>query len=266
MEHATAGINSAFAATLHTTGGPVFCKATTDPTSAMHRTEVQVAPFLPAVAPRLLWNVEVDGWLLLGFTHAAGQHADLSPHSPDLALVGEGVSTLANELTPCPPVQVPALADKLTRVAPWRRLRHNPPEDMDQWARERFDEFVTREALVTEAVRGDTLAHTDLHPLNILVSNTAHVIDWAWAQRAAVWVDTAYLVPRLIAAGHEPADAEQWASGLPTWSKASPEEITAFATTIYGWWEWLRVQYPAPHRARLAETARTWAEHRLQAT
>ncbi|MGH3608727.1 MAG: hypothetical protein ACRDRD_11660 [Pseudonocardiaceae bacterium] len=32
----------------------------------------------------------------------------------------------------------------------------------------------------TSALQGDTLLHTDLDPLNVLINDTARVIDWAW--------------------------------------------------------------------------------------
>ncbi|MBP2472405.1 hypothetical protein JOF53_001277 [Crossiella equi] len=264
VEQASAGINSAFAATLHTEAGPVFCKATTDSTSPMHLTELQVAPFLPPAAPRLLWHTEVAGWLLLGFEHIAGQHADLSPGSSDLGPVLEAVGSFADLLTPCPPVGVPSLVSKLAWVAAWRRLRKSPPPELHPWVRAHLDDGVQFEAAALEAIQGDTLVHTDLHPLNLLITeDRARVIDWAWAQQAAPWVDPAYLVLRFIADGHTPASAEELVAALPAWGMARDEEVTAFAVAVCGWWEYLRLQHPAPHRAHLAETARRWARHRL---
>ncbi|GAA2779387.1 hypothetical protein GCM10010452_03830 [Crossiella cryophila] len=266
VDYATTGVNSAFAATLHTEDGLVFCKGTTDTTSAAHRTEVRVAPYLPAVAaPRLLWHTDESGWLLLGFEHVAGQHADLSPESPHIDLVVEALHILTEALTPCPPVEVPHLSDKLARVAPWRRLRQAPPKELEPW-RDRFDEFIALEGVAIEAVRGDSLAHTDLNPLNILITDRAKIIDWAWAHRAAPWVDSAHLVIRLIASGHAPQDAEARAASLRGGSGSAPEKLTAFAVTVFGWWEWLRVKYPAPQRARLVEAASTWAAYRLSET
>ena len=82
VESPSVGRNSAFAASLTTSDGLVFCKGgrTDRPQPIMHRNEAVVSPFLPReLAPQMLWRVEQDGWLLLGFEHVSGQHADLSP-------------------------------------------------------------------------------------------------------------------------------------------------------------------------------------------
>lgn len=126
----------------------------------MHRTEAQVNPWLPAIAPRLLWQVEQAGWLLLGFEHVTGQHANLSPGSPDLPLIADTVSALASELTPCPPVPVPTLGDKFARMAAWPRLRDNPPHTPDDWTRAKLDRFTAQEPHAIELGRGQ---HTRPH-------------------------------------------------------------------------------------------------------
>ena len=53
----------------------------------MHRNESKINPYLPAQMPRLHWQVEASGWLMLGFEYVAGRHPDLSPGSPDLSSV-----------------------------------------------------------------------------------------------------------------------------------------------------------------------------------
>lgn len=80
---APAGRHSEFSSTLRTPAGRVFVKGiTTDnPGVWAHRHEAAVNPRLPAIAPRLLWTVEAAGWLLLGYEHVDGRHADLSPGS-----------------------------------------------------------------------------------------------------------------------------------------------------------------------------------------
>lgn len=265
-EPPTAGRNSEFSATLHLVDETkVFCKGiTTDSQDArMHRTEAQVNPWLPAHAPRLLWQVEQAGWLLLGFEHVTGQHANLSPGSPHLPLIADTVSALAVELTPCPPVPVPTLSDKFARMSAWRRLRDDPPRALDPWTRDNLDLFAAQEPHAIELVAGNTLAHTDMHSLNILVGQTASVIDWAWTHTAPPWVDTAYLAIRLIEAGHTPAQAEQWAATTPAWSEASSDDLTTFAIEVYGMWEYLRHTRPLPAREAATKAARIWVQHRL---
>lgn len=120
------------------------------------------------------------------------------------------------------------------------------------------------EKRAVELVSGNSLLHTDLHALNILVGESARVIDWAWSRRGAIWVDTAFLVIRLIAAGHEPDEAEKWADAVPPWHDASDSARTAFAVAVYGIWAWLGRKSPLPHRPKLTAVARTWARCRLR--
>ncbi|WP_190812922.1 phosphotransferase family protein [Saccharopolyspora pogona] len=265
-----AGRNSDVSATLHTGGGHVlFCKGVRleTPRARMHRHEAQVNPYLPPeVAPRLLWQVEVDGWLLLGFEHVPGRHADLSPGSPDLPQVAATVRALGEALTPCP-LDVPRLAEQWTRLAAWRRLAHNPAAEPAAWLRDRLGEFIHRERRAFQALDGDTLAHTDLHPLNVLVADRARVVDWAWSRRAAPWVDPAFLVLRLIEAGHLPEAAERWAAAtFPAWRTVTDETRTDFAVAVLGAWHHMFRVDPDPQRAPLVTVARRWVAHRLGET
>ncbi|MBB5160055.1 hypothetical protein [Saccharopolyspora phatthalungensis] len=262
-----AGRNSDVSATLHAGGGHVlFCKGVRLDTSRarMYRHEARVNPYLPSeVAPRLLWQTEVDGWLLLGFDHVPGRHADLAPDSPDLPLIADALRTIGASLTPSP-VDAPQLAEQWARLAAWRRLAHDQDAEPDQWLRDRLGDFIDRERRAFEAIEGDALAHTDLHPLNVLVCDRARVVDWAWSRRAAPWVDAALLVLRLIDAGHTAAAAECWAAdALPAWSAASDETRTDFAVAVLGVWHHMARANPGPQRAPLVDTARRWVAHRL---
>jgi hypothetical protein len=262
-----AGRNSHFAATLCLAdGGRVFCKgvAADSGMARMHRREAEINPWLPALAPRLLWQLEESSWLVLGFEHVAGRHADLSPGSPDLQPVAEALTTLAHELSPWPGPRVPAHTEKMARATPWQKLRDDPPPSLDPWTRANLDRFAALEPVAAELVAGDTLAHTDVHELNLLINDSAHLVDWAWAHRAAPWVDTAFVVIQLVQAGHSPEQAEQWAADVDAWRAAPPTAVTAFATEIYGMWEHLRHVHPLPIREGPTQAARLWARHRAE--
>lgn len=56
------------------------------------------------------------------------------------------------------------------------------------------------------------------------------VIDWAWPHRGPAWIDTAFLVPHLILAGHTAHDAEMWAGQIPAYQQADDAAVTAFVT------------------------------------
>lgn len=261
---APAGRHSEFSATLLLNAGQVFVKGITadHPQATGHRHEAYVNPLLPAVAPRLQWTVETSGWLMLGFEHVSGRHADLSPDSDDLPLVADAVTTMARALTPCPASNAPKLTHQWARLAAWRRLRHNPPPDLHPWSLANLDRFVEWERQAIDTVAGSSLAHTDLHSLNLVVGQSARVVDWAWSRQAAPWLDIGFLVLRLIEAGHTPAEAERWAAGLDAWTEASDTARTAFAVAVLGIWEFLQRDQPLPHRERLTNAARRWARHR----
>ena len=261
-----AGRNSDFSATLRVQGDVLFCKGISDAEGTrgrMHRHERDINRFLPsAVAPRLRWSTQTAGWLLLGFDKVPGRHADLSPDSPDLPLIADTVTTMARELAHTT-ANAPLLAEQWARLAAWRRLAANPA-DLDVWARTQLDVLIEWERLAIELVNGDSLVHTDLHSLNIVVGNgRARVVDWAWSRIGNPAVDVAFLINRLIAAGHTPHAAEQWADTIPIW-RATPENTrTAFALAILGIWEHVLRHNSLPPGADLTAAARRWTHHRL---
>jgi hypothetical protein len=233
-QSASAGSVSNLAATLEAANGPVFCKAiqTDNPLVRMHRTEARVNSWLPSIAPRMRWRVEESGWLVLGFDHVSGRHADLSPSSADLPIIADTLTALSQGLTPCPPVRVQAATKRWAgRIEP-------------------------------EMVDGNTLIHTDVTPFNFLLGARVHVVDWSMPCRGAAWIDTALMIVRLVRAGHGPADAEEWADQIPPWKQADPHAIDAFAAALADLWEQRRQESRSPHRAPLAVAARSWATYR----
>lgn len=229
------GASCELAVTLHTPAGQVFCKGgrTDGPKSWLYRKEARINPWLPEAAPRLRWTVERDGWLLLGFEHAPGRHPRLEPGSPDLDAVADLLVALARELAPCPPIEVQPFTER------WRGL------------------------IAPELVDGDNLLHTDMTPRNFLLGDRLRLVDWSAPCRGAAWIDTAFMLVRLIRAGHSPADAEQWADRIPAFAEADAEAVTEFTDALVRLWEWMHRTAPAPHRGPLLDAARQWHAHRL---
>lgn len=222
------------AAILHTATGPVFCKGgeSADASARLYRNEARFNRWLPAAVPRLRWTVEQSGWLLLGFEYAPGHHPDLAPGSPDLDPVADLLGRLARELTPCPPVNVQPFTQR------WRGL------------------------IDPASVDGDTLLHTDMTPRNFLLGDRLRIVDWSAPCRGAAWLDTAFMVVRLIRAGHEPAAAEAWAARIPAWADASEESVDAFTRTLVHLRERQQRSNPAPHLGPLLDAARRWNSYR----
>lgn len=225
-----AGSVSELAVTLFTDTGRLFIKGTKldAPLAWTYHREATINPWVSPLAPRLRWAIEQGEWLLLAFDYAPGRHANASPGSPDLDALAATLTAISR--TPCPPI----------KVQPATR----------RWAG-RIDEHL---------VDGTALVHTDMSLKNFLISgHTVRVVDWATPCRGVAWLDTAWMIPRLIAAGHTPDAAEEWARQIPAWSDASPDAVTAFASALAGMWEEWQRERPAPHRGPLAAAARTWA-------
>ncbi|WP_169515202.1 phosphotransferase [Amycolatopsis benzoatilytica] len=224
----------------------------------MQQVEARVNPALPhSVAPRLLWEAESSGWSVLGFEHVAGHHANLAPGSPDLALVADSAATMARTLGRCT-LDLPAAAEQWAWNAPWRRLSKATDRDLDAWDHQHLEELVDWERKGIDLLRGDSLVHGDLHPLNILVSDRAHVVDWAWSSIGAPWLDGVALTLRLVAGGHAPAEAEEWAQQIAPYREAPADGVTAFAVLIMGMWAY-RGAFP-----QLTEVARQYVRHRTE--
>jgi phosphotransferase family enzyme len=261
----SAGWNADFAATVVLTSGQrVFCKGARadNATARAVHFEARVTSVLPECAPGLLWKVDQSGWMLLGFEHIDGRPADLSPGSGDILLVIDALVETARQLTPSPLGTVPSLAEMVDDVAPWRTLRDHPPTELDPWTADHLAVFAAQEPAVLEMLSGRTLAHTDLHERNILINHSAHIMNWARAKLAPPWVDMAHLIIQLIASGHTPEQAEDWAESTALWRDAPPISITATAVETYGLWEHLRHDDPYPIQDASIHAARTWAMYR----
>ncbi|MBR7830666.1 phosphotransferase [Actinospica sp. MGRD01-02] len=237
---AEAGTNSAVAAVLETeASGRVFLKGLPEDHVSVidQQREARVSPHIEGIGPRMLWQETAAGWDLIAFEMVEGaRHADYTPGSPDLPKLAALMGQLAK--TSCPRVQMMS--------AGWRWGAY-----LDS----------TSDFGILE---GDALLHTDYHVGNVLITDDrAWLIDWAWATRGAAFIDPALVLPRLIAAGHSPAEAETWAAEHPAWQEANPEAITKFAAAISRLWSQLADKNPhATWRRPMVEAATTWADHR----
>ncbi|MFI5911762.1 hypothetical protein [Dactylosporangium sp. NPDC051541] len=232
------GRNSAVAARLTTTSGAVFCKAL----PADHRwvwtqtREAAIAPYLTGVAPRLIGRIETGGWDVLLFEALADHHADYQPGSADIPIIVTLLDAVA--ATPCPPIDLRDAAQRLQRYV-------SDPAELRYFT-------------------GTTLLHTDLNNANVIVGpDRARFVDWGWATRGAIWLDTAYWVIWLIAAGHSPAGAEACAAATAAWPMAPHPGLNAFASAQDRLWTEIAARSPADiWTSRLAVAAERWALYR----
>lgn len=231
-----AGLNSSVAAVVRTPQGRYFVKAL--PTD--HRwvwtqaREAEIAPYLTAVAPALQARIVVQDWDVLVFEALHGSQADYTPGSADLDRVAHLLTRIGD--VPCPDIELREASQRLQKYADEADLHH---------------------------FAGPALLHTDLNNANIIVSaDRARIVDWGWATRGAPWLDTAYWVIWLIAAGHEPSHAEKLAATVPSWQHASDNGIDAFAAANTRLWTEIAGHQPDPFTTPLKNAARRWHEYR----
>ncbi|KPI18525.1 hypothetical protein OK074_7950 [Actinobacteria bacterium OK074] len=238
-ETVSQGFNSEIAARVFTESGPLFVKglrADHKRSWTQHR-EAAVNPYLRGIAPALLWKVEEAGWVLLGFENLSGHHADYSPGSPDLPKVA-GLLARLGEVA-CPDIELRSAEQRFAAYAV-------VPADLEYFA-------------------GASLLHTDLNDHNVIVDDSAHLVDWAWATRGAAWLDAGYWVVWLIAAGnHTPESAEHRAGRIPAWNTAPAAGITAFARATENVWEEIAGDDPDEWTERMLRASRLWARFRQQ--
>ena len=233
----SAGLNSSVAALLHTAGGRYFVKAL--PTD--HRwvwtqaSEANIAQYVRPVAPALCTRIVTQEWDVLVFEALEGNQADYTPGSPDLRSVARLLTQISE--IPCPATEL--------RDAPQRLQQYADEADLHHFA-------------------GQALLHTDLNNANIIISkDQARIVDWGWATRGAPWLDPAYWVIWLIAAGHEPLHAEKLAATVRSWQHASDKGLDAFAAANVRLWAEIAGPQPDTFTAPLMAAARRWHDYRL---
>lgn len=236
VEPVGSGLNSAFAAALHTADGALFVKGMPEDhpgVRGQHR-EAAVAPHICGIAPRLRWHLNTAGWDLLGFDHLPGHTADLSPASPDLADLARTLTRLS-ELEP-PPLPLPRIEQRWSGLA----------DDAD-----------------LALLAGEHLLHTDLNPNNILISDSrAWLVDWAWPTLGAPWIDPACAALWLITEGHTPTTAETWAQTLPAWNRLPQNALDTFIAVNARLWTTIATDDPQPWKLALRNAAHLWLTHR----
>jgi hypothetical protein len=255
------GQNSDIAAVLHRPDAqPVFVKGVNGVSRRMRwlRNETVAAPLTQGLSPKVLFSQDIDGWLVVGFEYVTGRPANLAPASGDLAIVAKTV----DRISALPGTGLRPLRDRWGVTDWWTKLAAEAPDTVQGWD---FDEVAHWASRFPTLVDGDRLAHTDLHGDQFLIDdNTVHVIDWGYPGTGAPWADAAFLVLRLIEAGHAAADAEAWVhANVSCFSHADDECLTAFAVYIAGLWGYWAATGDISGAQGRARVAREYAAWRL---
>ena len=184
--------------------GTVFVKAVPDrPGGRLEEVmrQAQISPHLDGLSPALLWQARDRGWYALGFEVLTSRPSDFTSKSPDLPLVVQTLDRI-NELT--------------------------VPEVAAEWWETRWDEFLTKAE--QKLLRGDHLAHTDLHPHNLVVGREGMwVLDWAWPTRASAVVTPSTLAVQLVSAGQDPGEVEKLLASSSSWGRLDQDALVVFA-------------------------------------
>jgi hypothetical protein len=70
------------------------------------------------------------------------------------------------------------------------------------------------------------------------------------------------LVLRLLAAGHQPDEAEAWAAQLPAWACAAREAVDTFAIISLRMWDEIATDDPQPWKTRMKAMVQKWVAFR----
>ncbi|WP_344247145.1 protein kinase [Actinocorallia libanotica] len=196
--------------------------------------EAAINPYVaPDLSPVMRWRAQDETWIVLGFNVIEARPADFTPGSPDL----------------------PAVVDILNRITALPL-----PEVARGWTETRWDAHADD----PDFLRGDALLYTDIHPDNLLIGQTrTWAIDWSWPTRGAAFIDPALLVIQLIAAGHTPKAAEDWAADCTAWNDADPRAVDAFAIATARMWQTFSERRPEEAWMQaMAEATCQWTAYR----
>lgn len=255
-----AGVHASFTGTINLNGERWFCKAVRVSGSRLEQMlndESRISRRVGSLAPALIADFTQDSWRVLLFENAPGRHLNLSPQNSDLGLLTELVNELHRELPGVSPDGFSRLSDQWRRLSPWRRLAALPRSEVTAVTAALAEEASENEHQRLQLLQSETLAHTDLHSLNVLIHGRhLRVVDWAWTRIAPPWYDALLLTVRLREAGHSPQAALAWLESTKPGKQLDQPTLRAIMLEATGVWTWLaRGDQDRPHLNNLAAAA-----------
>jgi hypothetical protein len=232
------GLSTSVRLILHTETGDVFVKGT-GPGNTDHQRRrlalgADLAPYVTAVSPPLLWRVTQDGWDITGWPALPGRPwADQKPGSPDIPKMTSLLAKLS---------ELPA------------------PGVLTGTARERWEDYADDPRVFD----GDAIVHRDPNPTNFVVNDgEAWMVDFGWAVRGPAWMTSAALIASLMEAGWTAPDADNAMQAVPAWASAPPAAVNAHARATVSEWERVTRRGPLHEVWQFrAAVARQWAAYR----
>jgi hypothetical protein len=258
-ESQRAGFTPGFASVLHCADGSShFVKAASTKAQRMfaesYREEARKLAALPpgVPAPRLLWTLEVEDWVVLGIEHADSR----PPHRPwdeaDLRRSLDTLATTAAALTPPPPGL--GLDDFASEFADWPAYWDHVRATQPGFPH--LDEASALAARYREATGGNTLVHTDVRDDNILlcVDGRTLVCDWNWPVLGAAWLDTLIL---LIGPRGDGLDVDAVLAREPLTRDVPAEHVDIVLALVTGYF-FRQADQPVPHSSPHIREHQLW--------
>ncbi|MFC8825950.1 phosphotransferase [Streptomyces sp. NPDC057137] len=204
--------------------------------AAHHRREVEVNGGLPpgAPVPRLLGAYDANGWVALVFEDVDGALPVQPWREGELVRVLDAMTDLSERLTPAPRLNSAATSP---RLGGWGRLVDSPRSlarlavVAPRAARE-LDRHLALEARLPEAIVGETLAHGDLYPFNVLLTDErVVVVDWPHAWTGPAYADVVMLLGSVALDGIDP---EPYAARHPLLRGVDPVAVDVLISAQAG--------------------------------
>ncbi len=200
------GFTGGFAARAQLADGRrVFIKAAGEGQHAYeaYQREAEVVPQLPKAvqAPTIITTAHADSWFAVVSEWVEGRMPGAPWTVEDFGLVTAACEQLAEALQPSPldglSKFADLVADDVERPAQILAGEREMPKGLQGWLPGVLPEIAELVKLAPEALAGDSAAHSDLRPDNILIDNdgTCWTIDWNWLTLGPRWVDWVGLLP-----------------------------------------------------------------------
>jgi aminoglycoside phosphotransferase (APT) family kinase protein len=200
------GFTGGFAARAQLADGRrVFIKAAGEGLHAYeaYQREAEVVPQLPKAirAPAIITTAHVGGWFAVVSEWVEGRMPGAPWTVEDFGRVTAACEELADALRPSPLGGLSKFADLVAadveRPAQILAGEREMPKGLQDWLPRVLPELAELAKLAPEALAGDSAAHSDLRPDNILIDNdgTCWTIDWNWLTLGPRWVDWVGLLP-----------------------------------------------------------------------
>ncbi len=239
----TSGFTGGFAAPVRLADGRrVFVKASDNTLHSYgaYQREAEVVPQLPAAAqaPAIITTARTDDWFAVVSEWVDAQMPGAPWTAADFAVVTARCEAMADALTASPIDGLETFLKDLESgesalLVPEQILAGDRPlpRGLQEWVPRVLPELADLMNAVPEALSGDTAAHADLRPDNLLIdtTGTCWTVDWNWLALGPRWMDWVGLLP---VAQHHGIDTGTAIRSSSLTADVPAEELDCFIAVI----------------------------------